>query len=280
MRINDIVNRKIPPVPWTEGDSIPWHDEGFSGRILNGYYLRDMKNLDRHVVWVHEQLLHGAPGRILDLACGAGIYTAPLARLGHRCTGIDYAPAAVKHAEQQAESGTLSCTYVFADLRTADFGAGHDLVMMVEGQFNVFCRTDARELLLKACAALRPGGTLLLEPQRFEHVKKQATQSPTWWWSPGGFDAFSGRPHICLMEQFWHPDTSSSTERYFVIDADTGEVTEYAQSNEAYTEEQLRDLLQDTGFGNVRFYPSMSGTEDPDRPENLVAVAERVVNQT
>ena len=41
--------------------------------------------LERHVEWVHRELLGGSPSRVLDLGCGPGLYTDRLAALGHEC---------------------------------------------------------------------------------------------------------------------------------------------------------------------------------------------------
>ncbi|MDP6349996.1 MAG: hypothetical protein QF719_07940 [Chloroflexota bacterium] len=51
--------------------------------------------IDRHVAWVHDTVLRGEPSRVLELACGPGLYLQRLAVLGHECVGIDFAPAAI-----------------------------------------------------------------------------------------------------------------------------------------------------------------------------------------
>ena len=59
---------------------------------------RRFGKIDKHVRWIHAVLLAGRRTRVLDLACGPGLYTSRLARLGHECSGIDFAPAAIAHA--------------------------------------------------------------------------------------------------------------------------------------------------------------------------------------
>jgi len=58
----------------------------------------------------------------------------------------------------------LEIDYVCADIRAADFCDGFDLAMLVFGEFNVFTRDDAEQLLVKTYKALKPGGHVLLEP--------------------------------------------------------------------------------------------------------------------
>jgi hypothetical protein len=52
------------------------------------------------------------------------------------------------------------------------------------------------------------------------------------------------------------------TERDFFIDATTGDVTRYASSMQAYTDEHYKALSTTCGYDNVRFYPSLRGEVD------------------
>ena len=41
-------------------------------------------------------------------------------------------------------------------------------------------------------------------------------------------------------------------ERYYIIDAMTGEVARHSSSTQAYTDEEVRSILAECGFGDVR----------------------------
>ena len=63
-------------------------------------------------------------------------------------------------------------------------------------------------------------------------------------------------------------------QRYYIVDAATGEVIRYASSTQAYTNEAYRSLLAECGFNEVVFYPSLSGNAGcPER--DLMAVLAR-----
>lgn len=34
MKLEDIINRTVSPAPWKDGYKIPWHEPGFSQRML------------------------------------------------------------------------------------------------------------------------------------------------------------------------------------------------------------------------------------------------------
>ena len=272
----DIIHRQSVPKPWAEGEKIPWNDPDFSRRMLNEHLSQEhdaasrrFEIIDKHVNWIHNQVLKGNPTRILDLGCGPGLYTNRLARLGHCCVGIDFSPASIAYAREQAEETGLECKYIHQDIRTADYGDEYGLVMSIYGEFNVFRPGEARGILEKACRALAPNGFLLLEPHTFKAVAKIGEQSSSWHSAEKGL--FSEEPHLCLEENFWDTEHNVTIQRYYIVDAMSGEVTRYSSSMQAYTDEEYRSLLAECGFGEAVCYPSLGGSGG-DSEDYLMAI--------
>lgn len=275
----DIVQRRQPPGNWVEGDKIPWNDPAFSERMLAFHLSPDHDAasrrpalIDRHVRWIHEDVLGGQPVRVLDLGCGPGLYASRLARLGHACVGVDFSPASIQHAREIAQAEGLDCTYREGDLREVAFGDGYGCAMLIYGEFNVFRRQDARAILRRAHAALVDGGALVLEPHTFTAVEKVGRQGASWYTSEGGL--FSPDPHLYLYETYWDEHAHVTTERYFIVDAATAAVTRYASSMQAYTDEEYRALLSECGFGEISFFPSLTGQPEAGW-EDLLAITAR-----
>jgi SAM-dependent methyltransferase len=282
VKLLDLVGRRVAPEPWAEGEKIPWQEPGFSRRMLEEHLSqhhdaasRRLETIERHVDWIHREVLSGEPTRILDLGCGPGLYTSRLSKLGHECVGIDYSPASIAHASEQAEREQLRCTYREQDIRAADYGGELGLVMLIFGELNAFPPADARAILAKARAALADRGLLLLEPHSFAAVQRMGERLPAWYSAPCGL--FLDRPHLCLQESFWNPDRRVATQRYFVIDASTGEVSRHAASAQAYTEQEYRSLLLECGFDEVVIHPSLTGEvgEVDESRSDLIAVVAR-----
>lgn len=278
--IQDIIDRTPNPDPWSEGENIPWNDPGFSDRMLAEHLSqehdlasRKSEAIDQHVEWISSEILCSRPSRVLDLGCGPGLYAFRLARKGCDCVGIDFSPASIRHARKTVETEDLSCSFQHADVRQADFGEGFDLVMMIYGQINVFPRKRGLEILKKAHAALKSGGNLLLEVQSREQIQKDGEHGPSWYSAPSGL--FSGAPHLVLQENFWDAKARASTTRFLTIDAQTGSVSSYALSNEAYTEQELTKALDEVGFENVERFPSLSGRAIAGDADLPVFVARR-----
>jgi SAM-dependent methyltransferase len=280
LKLLDIVRRQSVPEPWAEGEKIPWDAPDFSRRML-GVHLsqehdaasRRFEIVDSHVRWIHDEVLEGNPTQILDLGCGPGLYTSRLARLGHRCLGIDFSPASIAYARERAEEEGLECTYVQQDIRTAQYGDGYGLVMSIFGEFNVFRPAEARAILEKAHGALAPNGFVLLEPHTFETVVKIGRRPSSWYSREKGL--FSDEPHLCLQESFWDAEGEVAMERYYVVSAQTGEVVRHSASTQAYTNEQYRALLVECGFSEVAFHPSMGGSADSAVSDLMVVLAQK-----
>lgn len=277
MNIHQIIRRIKTPEPWSEGEKIPWNEPEFSERMLKYHLTQDhdlasrrFEIIDRHVEWIHKKL--GKPSRILDLACGPGLYSNRLVKLGHTCKGIDFGPASIKYAREQALKEGLQVDYVLEDIRTAGYGEENDLVMMIYGEFNVFKGEDILHVLRKAYASLKEGGLFIAEPNRYETVKREGLSPAAWYSSAEGL--FSPKPHLCLMENFWSPEEHVATTRYYIIDAETSKVTLHASSMMAYTREDLVQLLYEAGFKDIEFFESLS-EEISDKNDNLEVITAR-----
>ena len=54
--------------------------------------------------------------KILDVGCGGGIICEPLARLGAKVTGIDFAPNNIKAAKIHSKKNKLKINYIYKDI--------------------------------------------------------------------------------------------------------------------------------------------------------------------
>jgi 2-polyprenyl-6-hydroxyphenyl methylase / 3-demethylubiquinone-9 3-methyltransferase len=137
-----------------------WDPKGASAMLhrLNPVrlaYLRD--RIDQH--WqIDERALRPLAGKsALDVGCGAGLLTEPLARLGARVTGVDAAPELIEAARLHAAGQDLPVTYVAG---TVEAVAGcFDLITALEVIEHV---PDPQGFLLALAERLAPGGLLIL----------------------------------------------------------------------------------------------------------------------
>ena len=101
-----------------------------------------------------------APGRALDLACGAGRNAVWLAEHGWRVTGVDFSPVALAAARGLAAEHDVALELVEADVvQWMPPPGAFDLVCVMYLQLPA---AERRAVLQRAGSALAPGGTLLV----------------------------------------------------------------------------------------------------------------------
>ena len=94
----------------------------------------------------------------LDVGCGAGLLTEPLARLGARATGLDAAPENIGAARAHAEAAGLDIEYLAGGIETVA-GRRFDLVVSMEVVEHV---ADTMAFAQGLADALAEGGLLVL----------------------------------------------------------------------------------------------------------------------
>ena len=279
MKLSELIERPALE-PWRTAPGIPWHEPEFSERMLREHLSQEhdaasrrLERIDRHVEWLHEQVVPRTRGSVLDLGCGPGLYTSRLARRGHRCFGIDVSPASIEHARAEATADDLACTYMLADLRSAPLGAGHGAALLLYGQLNALPRDDVKEVLGHVREALTGGGVLVLEVHTDRAVEAIGRGTPSWYPSAGGL--LGEGAHLVLQESAWHPDARAATRRWLAVDADTADVSVYAETLEAWSDDEYREALKAAGFGEIERFPSLTGKKARGESDLFVLTAVR-----
>ena len=232
------------------GGKIPWNDPDFSRRMLENHLSqehdwasRKLSVIEQQVDWIARQLPAGA--KILDLGCGPGFYTQRLAQRGFDCTGVDFSPASVQWAREQAQRAGLDIDYQEQDVRDYQPGDTFDFIMMTFGEINVFSIGDAQRLVARCQAWLKPGGTLLIEVHTFDEVKRQGTAQPSWQRCSQGL--FLAEPHLLLSENSWDEKMQTSTTTFWALKADAS-VVHFSSQTRAWRDEEYLQLLAQCGF--------------------------------
>lgn len=96
----------------------------------------------------------------LDIGCGAGLMTEPLARMGAATTGIDAAPENIAAAAAHAAAGGLAIDYLATSVEAlAVTGATFNIITCLEVVEHV---ADRDSFFAALAALLAPGGLAIL----------------------------------------------------------------------------------------------------------------------
>lgn len=107
-------------------------------------------------------LAHETGGPVLELACGTGRVSIPIARLGLAVTGLDIVPAMLDQA--RTKSADLSVRWIEGDARTFALGEQFRLIFLTGNAFQGFLsNADQGALLRQVRAHLHPEGVFAFE---------------------------------------------------------------------------------------------------------------------
>ncbi|PJD95028.1 MAG: hypothetical protein CK425_09795 [Parachlamydia sp.] len=128
------------------------------------------------------------PLKILDLACGHGRHANPLAKLGHRVTGID-------------KRLGVKVDYIHADMRELDYKQIFDRIYVLFTDIGYFEEVENTLVFQKIFESLKPGGifcfdshnrdTFMANYQPMVVVEKEGN----WMIDQLTFDGIAGRCH-------------------------------------------------------------------------------------
>ncbi|MBO2580668.1 class I SAM-dependent methyltransferase [Shewanella algae] len=254
MNINKLISQHLPIRLSPNESKIPWNDADFSQRMLENHLSqehdwasRKLAVIERQVDWLCSQLAPGA--KVLDLGCGPGFYTQLLAKRGFCCTGVDFSPASIAYAQQQAQAAGLDIDYQLLDVRSYRPTKKFDFIMMTFGELNVFSAADAKSLLKDCANWLTPNGKLLVEVHSFDEVKRQGQAKPSWQRHSQGL--FLDAPHLLLTEHAWDEALQTSSTLFWVIE-ENGKVTRFGSRMQAWQDEEYLQLLNECGFNKIQ----------------------------
>ncbi len=220
-----------------------------------------------------------AGGPVLELGCGTGRVTVPIAALGVEVTGLDVSPAMLKLAEEKAADsstdGTLSL--VEADMRDFDLGRQFNLVIAPFRSFqNLLTVPDQISALAAVKRHLEPGGALAFDifvpepstlvqdhdvPYHLKDVTDPHTGARSVLYQQSAYDNFAQIVHArIIIEEL---DASGMVARKL-----------YREFSLRYSYRwEIRHLLAACGFEEIEVRGGFDGFELDESSEDMVWTA-------
>ncbi|MBM4039090.1 MAG: methyltransferase domain-containing protein [Planctomycetes bacterium] len=200
---------------------------------------------------------------VLDVPCGKGRLTLPLARMGLTVTGVDFTAAYLRRARRAARQEGLDIRLVESDMRNIAFDAEFDAAFNWFGSFGYFSDADNLAFCQRILRALRPGGRFLIEGINkswlLTHFREhdESLHGPIRIAVTNRWDAATNRVHST-----WVFTDGRSLERHTIV-------------MRIFNGGELRSLLSEAGFRDVRLYPRPPVGPFTRHSRRLIAVARR-----
>ncbi len=261
MLLANLLNLPSVPIPWS-GENIPWHEPGFSERMLAEHLSqahdlgsRGLQHIERAVAWVHDEVLGGVPSKILDLGCGPGLYLRAFAERGHSGVGIDISPASVRHAQELLRGSSVEV--IEGDWRTTPFGEDFDLVTLLFSEMNGFRREVALDILARAEKA---GRRLVMEVQTLDGMLNCDYPGKEWELVQSG--PLCAEPYLLLTEHFFDDESLVVTTRFIVVQLSSGVSSVHVHTEQGYRDDEWHELLTEAGWRNVTQGPPLGAAAE------------------
>ena len=226
--------------------------------------------------WLAQARQYGGP--ILELACGSGRLSIPLAQAGFAVTGVDVSPGMLAEAKGKAAREAIDITWVQGDIRDFDLGRQFALVIFPA---NALCHLLAMEDFerMAACVLrhLRPGGRFMVSV--FVPSFQILQQDPAGRYPFAEYAPPEGGEQVAVWyRNVYRPDTQVNHITLFETAADGTERVVGVLDMRMYFPQELDTLLKYNGLRVERKYGDYAGQPfGPDSPQQIpVCVAGHV----
>ncbi|MGX2993237.1 class I SAM-dependent methyltransferase [Streptomyces sp. JNUCC 64] len=202
--------------------------------------------------------------RVLDLCCGPGVFTVPLARRGHEVTGVDRSPVLLERARKLSAEAGVSPRYVEADVREYAAPGSFDVVLNMFTSFGYFEDPEDNAGVLRTVHdALVPGGTLVLDLAGKELLARKVTP-----------------PKVVTRGEDLLVQTDSVLDDWARLRSDwvlvRGErVTRASLVWFVYSAVELRAMAREAGFEGIEVFGGFDGRPYDEHAERLILRAVR-----
>jgi ubiquinone/menaquinone biosynthesis C-methylase UbiE len=216
-------------------------------------------------------LLDAQPGaRILDLACGLGWLTIPLALRGFQVTGLDLSTALLTRTKQAAEQAGAAIEWVHGDIRHLpdEWTDSFDLVTFTLSEFGCFDEQfDNQKVLNEVARVLQGNGRFLLDI--VVNRDGLVNQGDTVNYLEG--DGF-------FVVQEWSLDLLSGIHKRVFRWYDQGQLQETQWQIQTYTAPEVKQMLEQAGFQVLGAYSSLSGKALSRDSDSMTFLAQKKIN--
>jgi len=188
-------------------------------------------------------------GDVLDVPCGFGRHTLPLARAGYRAAGIDRSQPLLDEARRRA-AGERWPKFAQADYRDLPFrDASFDAALNLFSSLGYLGDEEDTRALREIGRVLRPDGRLVIEIMPRDLLVRRF-QEQDW--------HLLGEGRLLLEQRAFDPAAGIATTTQTLIDA-AGARDSRAFSIRVYTPTELLAMLAVAGFAEARCFGDLEG---------------------
>ena len=244
-----------------------WYaDDRFWARIYPVLFSQELFDRAAAEVDAVLELTGVTGGRALDLACGPGRHSVPLAKRGFSVTGVDLSDFLLEQARRRADEQDVEVDWVRRDMRDFVQPGAYDLIINLYTSFGYFA-TEAEEMktLKNMVESLREDGCVVIDTLGKEAMAERLhADSPP----------IEERDGALLIQRVKVVDDWCRVHSEWIIATDD-KVDRVHFEHTLYSGKELRELMNWAGLSDVRLYGDIDGRPYAPGARRLVAVGRR-----
>lgn len=209
-------------------------------------------------------------GAILEPMCGTGRFLIPFIEAGHQIEGFDTSEPMLKVLIQKCKAKNLSPNVWCAYLQDLNKNNCYHLIFIPSGSFGLITNEeDAKNCLIKIRNALSDNGTFVFEIETLNAI-------------PSEFGIWKGAVRIkdentkIINNAIDFPPVENVGEtlcKYELVQKNTIIKTEIESYKiRLYDPNELRKILSDVGFSEIKFIKAFDHNKTPDPNDALIVV--------
>ena len=199
---------------------------------------------------------------LVDIGCGTGNITLPMAKRGYKTTGLDLSEEMLALAEQKSQEARVGIRFLGSDMRTFSLGFRADAAISSFDCINYLLKTaDVEAAFYRAHENLQKGGLFIFDvatPHKYKNVLA------------GNSFVFENDDVFMTWENYFNEKSGicSFYLTFFLREGELYRREEEEQRQRSYSLKTIRKLLKNTGFtvlcecGDIDFSPV---TEESER---------------
>jgi len=230
----------------------PWYVEFFGEDYLYLYApVLTPERTAQETADIVERLRLPRGAKILDLCCGHGRHSIPLAHLGYQVTGQDLSSVFLDKAAAAAAETGAAVRWVRSDMRQVPFEAEFDAVINIFSAFGYLeGQAEDQKVLAQVHKALKPGGLFLLETIHREALMRRFAPSSVSRYPDG----------LIVLEERDFNLLTSRVEVTVTMLYPTGARTEYSHAMRIYSLTELAGMLEAARLHLEAYYGGLNGS--------------------
>jgi len=199
---------------------------------------------------------------VLDMACGTGNITLPLAKMGYDMIGTDISTDMLSQA--QAKADNLKILFLAQDMRKLDlYGTIDAAICVCDGMNYILCESELEAVFKRVRMFLNTGGVFIFD-MNTEYKFKEIL----------GEKSFIDQAKDAAYEWDNHFNGDTGINEYRVtFTPDGGEPFTEVHYQRAYPIDMVCRLLQLAGFSTVAVHDGYTDNAPNDKTERVVFTA-------